>query len=88
MDTQRQREAISRLTKEEIKDEIYEKIDSETLLLIDNSMNIDYETHHRNYKWAKSGEDDEYNNSPFRKWQLKDFFLRIISGSRNFIFRI
>ena len=77
MDAQRQREAISRLTKEEMKDEINDKIDSETLRLIDNSMNINYEIHPGNYKWCKSGEDDEYNNFPFKKWELKNFFYEL-----------
>ena len=77
MEPRRQREAISRLIKEEIKEEKNEIIDSETLLFIDNSLNIDNDLDPRNYKWVKSGEDDDFNNYPFRKWQLKWFFREL-----------
>ena len=57
--------------------EMIEKMDTETLLFIDESKNIDHEIDMKNYKWVTSCGNDVYNDFPFKKWQLKNFFYEI-----------
>ena len=77
MDPKRQKESIKYLIREGMRLEIIENIDTETLLFIDNSKNIDIEIDTTKYKWVASGEG--YDDFPLKKWQLKNFFYEIAS---------
>ena len=75
MEPKRQKDAMRHLIQEGMRVEIAEKMDLETLLFVDNSKNPDNEIDEKNYKWVTSG--DGYNEFPFKKWQLKNFFYEI-----------
>ena len=77
MDPKRQKDAIKYLFIDGMRGEMIEKMDTETLLFIDESKNIDHEIDMKNYKWVTSGGNDVYNDFPFKKWQLKNFFYEI-----------
>ena len=86
MDPKRQKESIKYLIREGMRLEIIENIDTETLLFIDNSKNIDMEIDTTNYKWVTSG--DGYDDFPLKKWQLKNFFYEIACETESLFLEI
>ena len=82
MEPKRQKDAMRHLIQEGMRVEIAEKMDLETLLFVDNSKNPDNEIDEKNYKWVTSG--DGYNEFPFKKWQLKNFFYELLMKQNHY----
>ena len=76
MELDKHKEMIARLVKRETEGALIEMMDRETYCFLENSPIIDKEIYVTNYKWCRSGENEENNIYPFKGWNLQVFFLR------------